>query len=77
MPNLTLSIDADLLKRARKIAIERDTSLTGMIRDYLEEMVKGEETRNEIDAAELEDLFSKSPMIVGSKTWSRDELHER
>jgi hypothetical protein len=77
MPNLTLSIDTDLLKRARKIAIEKDTSLTGLIRDYLEELVRYEETRNEIDATELERLFSKSPMVVGEKKWNREELHER
>jgi hypothetical protein len=77
MPNLTLSIDADLLKRARKIAVERDTSLTGLIREYLQELVRREETSNEIAAAELEALFAQSHMIVGEKRWHRDELHER
>ncbi len=77
MPNLTLSIDADLLKRARKIAIDRDSSLTGLIRGFLEELVRREETGNEVAAAELEELFRRSAMVVGTKSWSRDELHER
>jgi hypothetical protein len=77
MPNLTLSIDADLLKRARKIAIDRDSSLTGLIRGFLEELVRREETGNEVAAAELEELFKRSAMVVGTKSWSRDELHER
>jgi len=66
-----------LLKRARRIAVERDTSLTGLIREYLQELVRREETSNEIAAAELEALFAQSHMIVGEKRWSRDELHER
>ena len=77
MPNLTLSIDADLLKRARKIAIDRDSSLTGLIRGFLEELLRREETGNEVAAAELEELFRRSAMVVGTKSWSRDELHER
>jgi hypothetical protein len=77
MPNLTLSIEADLLKRARKIAIDRDSSLTGLIRGFLEELVRREETGNEVAAAELEELFRRSAMVVGTKSWSRDELHER
>ena len=34
--NITLSLDDDLVKKVRKIAVERDTTLTGMVRDYLE-----------------------------------------
>src|SRR5947209_2506708 len=37
--NLTLSLDDKVVKEARKIAIERDTTLTALIRDFLEELV--------------------------------------
>ena len=36
--NVTLSLDDDLVKKMRKIAIERDTTLTGLIREYLEDL---------------------------------------
>ena len=36
--NLTLSLDDELVKKARKIAVERDTTLTGMVRGYLEKL---------------------------------------
>jgi predicted transcriptional regulator len=36
--NITLSLDDDLVKKVRKIAVERDTTLTGMARDYLEKL---------------------------------------
>lgn len=39
MANITISIDDDLLKRARKIAIDRDTSFNGLVREYVESLV--------------------------------------
>jgi hypothetical protein len=34
--NITLSLDAELVKKAHKIAAERNSTLTDMLRDYLE-----------------------------------------
>jgi hypothetical protein len=34
--NVTLSIEDELVKTVRKIAIDRDTTLAGLIREYLE-----------------------------------------
>jgi predicted nucleic acid-binding protein len=36
--NVTLSLDDDLVKKVRKIAVDRDTTLTALIRRYLEEV---------------------------------------
>jgi len=72
-----LSIDADLLKRSRRIAIDRNTSLTGLIREYLEDLVRRDEVAAEAAASELEELFRTSTMVVGERRWSRDDLHER
>ena len=77
MPNVTLSIDADLLKRARKIAVERDTSLTGLIREFLSDLVRKDDLQNELAASGLEELFATSPMVVGEKNWIRSDLYER
>jgi len=33
--NITLSLEDELVKEVRKIAVERDTTLTSMVRDYL------------------------------------------
>ena len=77
MANITMSIDDGLLKKARKIAVEKDTSLTGLVRAYLRELVEKEEVLNEMTASELESLFAGSKAVVGKKTWSREELHAR
>ena len=36
--NITLSLDDELVKKVRKIAVEHDTTLTGIVRDYLEKL---------------------------------------
>lgn len=77
MSNITMSLDDELVKKARKIAMDKDTSITGLIRKYLQELVEQEELSNTTAAAELESLFRQSKAVVGRKTWSRDELHDR
>ena len=77
MANITMSIDDELLKTARKIAIEKDTSLTALIRGYLKELVQEKEVLKEMAAQELESMFASSEAVVGGKTWSRDDLHGR
>ena len=77
MSNITMSIDDELLRKARKIAIDRDSSLTGLIRLFLEDLVKKEEVKKEIAVMELKSLFNSSRAVVGEKPWSREDLHER
>ncbi|MFP4302708.1 MAG: hypothetical protein ACLFQZ_11830 [Spirochaetaceae bacterium] len=77
MANVTISIDDDILKRAKKIAIDRDTSFNGLVRGYVESLVAAEQRRRELQIQELDRLFEESPAIVGPVAWSRDDLHER
>ena len=77
MANVTISIDDDALKRAKKIAIDRDTSFNGLVRGYVESLVAGEQRRRELQIQELDRLFEESTAIVGPVSWSRDDLHER
>jgi predicted transcriptional regulator len=79
--NVTLTLDDDLVKKVRKIAVDRDTTLTGMIREYLK-TVAAEETVREADRRrqaleKLERSFQELSFRVGKITWTRAELHER
>ena len=77
--NITLSLDDQLVREARKIAVERDTTLTGLIRDYLKDLAaehsRSGRKRREREA--LERSFRHFQFRIGARTWSRDELHER
>ena len=77
MPNVTMSFDDELLKQARMIAIEQDTSLTGLIRAHLQALVEKEKVLKELSVAELHTLFAHSEAVVGERTWSREDLHGR
>ena len=77
MANVTISIDDNMLKRAKKIAIDRDTSFNGLVRNYVETLVAREQRRRELQIEELDRLFEESTAIVGPVTWTRDDLHER
>jgi hypothetical protein len=77
--NVTLSLDEKLVKEVRKLAIERDTTLTGLIRDYLqtlaaEHAVSGRRRR---EREALDRSFAEFQFTVGERTWKREDLHVR
>ena len=77
--NVTLSLDDDLVKQVRKIAVERDTTLTGLVRAYLQDLAaehaKSGRKRRELEA--LEESFKQFQFRMGKRTWTRADLHER
>ena len=72
--NVTLSIDEQVIARARRIAAVRGTSLNQLIRDYLEDL-----TRPGDVTAALEELDTLWTGSTGRSQgpWTREELHER
>ena len=75
--NITMAVDEDLLKKARKIAVDKNTTVTGLIRTYFTHLVEQEEKSKEVIISELEELFNYSKAIIGDKTWTRVDLYER
>ena len=76
MKNLTLRIEEDILAKARQIASEQTTSVNALIREYLNDLVR-QKSRQEIARKELSALCRNSTAVIGSRTWTRDELHDR
>lgn len=77
MASLTLSIDEQLLKRARIRALEQDTSVNALVRDYLRSLV-ADESRGPGMAGFLT-LTESARAGSGSqgRSWKREELYER
>jgi len=77
--NITLSLDDDLVREVRKIAVERDTTLTGVVRAHRQELAAGHaksgRKRRELEA--LRESFQLLKVNVGKITWKREDLHER
>jgi lysophospholipase L1-like esterase len=73
MPNITLSMDDDLLEAGRKYAQEHNTSLNALVRDLLAKTV----TRS--SSIRLEDAFrmaDKHHFSSKGKTWKREDLYD-
>jgi hypothetical protein len=71
--NVTLSIDEQLVERARKRADALGKSLNQLIRDYLQKLTGGDDPERSIE--EFQRLSGKGH----SRGWrfNRDEIHER
>jgi hypothetical protein len=76
--NITLSVPRALLKRVKRLAADRDTSVSSLLSDALmrlaDEDLRYSATRKRALAA------LRSPRSLGTggrRTWSRDALHER
>jgi len=71
--NLTLSIDKDLLERARKAAEAQGKSVNQLVREYLEQVSSADNAENALEE------FRRTSGQGHSRTWrfNRDELHER
>jgi Family of unknown function (DUF6364) len=77
--NITLSLDEKVVKEVRKIAVDRDTTLTGLVREYLEKLAAEAATkgRRRREREALERSFEKYQFNIGKRTWKRADLYER
>lgn len=76
MANLTITLDDEVLRRARLRALEQDVSVNALLRDYLEAYAAAGTTWNQA-TDEILRLSARSRSGRGDHSWTRDELHER
>ncbi len=74
--NVTLTIDAELLREARVLAAQEGTSVSGLLRDRLEELVRRHKACDTARRRALARL-RKGYDLRWTPPPSRDELHER
>lgn len=68
---LTLRLGEDLLR-----AVDRNTSVSQMVREYLERVVR-ETGQRRTALARLDRIFRTRRIEVGRRTWTRFDVHER
>ena len=76
MRNLTLAVDEDILIEARKLALERNTSVNELVRCFLAQLVL-EQGQRSAALARLQAHMAEGLYAVGGRSWTRDELHDR
>ena len=74
--NLTITVESEVLKRARIRALEENTSVNAFLREYLESYA-GVSARRRDAVEHLLRLSRHGAAGRGDANWTRDELHER
>jgi hypothetical protein len=77
--DVTLSLNDELVRKVRKIAVDRDTTLTGMVRSYLETVAAESVAagRQCCERETLERSFEHFQFGVGKRTWKWADLYLR
>jgi predicted transcriptional regulator len=75
MANLTLSVDDELLQKAREAAVREQTSVNALVREFLEQYVGARERR--LRALDALDALAERTESASQQPWSRESLHER
>jgi hypothetical protein len=71
--NLTLQLDADVVRRARVVAAKRGTSVSALVARELDALVARDERYDEARRRALELVAHPEPR--GARTWTRDEIY--
>ena len=77
MPNITLTVAEDTIKKVRKIAVDRNTTLTAMVREFLRSVADSDSAERKQAIRALRKSFQGLSRDMGTRTWTRDDLHER
>ena len=75
MTNVTLSIDDDVLQRAREAALRERTSVNALVREFLRNYADCRSRR--LQALDTLDAVAQMGEGRDVQTWSREELHDR
>jgi hypothetical protein len=76
--NITLSLPRELLRQIKRLAADRDTSVSAMMIEALKSLADEDRRYSSARKQALAALrTARSLGTGGRRTWSRDELHER
>lgn len=73
MPNVTISLDEDLLKAGRQYAKEHNTSMNALIRRLLEQTVK---FRSNDWLDECFSIMDRAKADSRGQRWKREDLYD-
>ena len=76
MKNITVSVDDEVYRRARVRAAELDTSVSAMVRKFLNELAEGDTDFQRRKRAQAQALASIRAFRAGDRL-TRDEVHAR
>jgi hypothetical protein len=76
--NVTLALSRSLIRKVKLLAVERDTSISGLLTEFLEEIVKKHDDYERARRKASRDLRRPPDLATGGRaSWKRDDLHRR
>jgi hypothetical protein len=72
--NLTVQLDAEVIRRAKVLAARRGTSVSGLVAQQLEELTAADERYQRARESALR--MMEQTQARGGRQWTRDELYE-
>ena len=76
--NITLSLPKDVLQRVKILAVQRQTSVSRLLTEKLEELVDRDDAYRRARGRHLRRMKHLPDLGTrGRSTWTRDDLHER
>jgi hypothetical protein len=76
MRNITVTVDDETYRRARVAAAELDTSVSALVKTYLEQLAS-DETGNERRKRQEREIRNQIDAFSAADRLSREELHSR
>ena len=74
--NLTITVDKEVLKRARIRALEQETSVNAVLREFLDSYA-GVASTKRAAVDRLVRLSRDASSGRGDSAWTREDLHDR
>ncbi|HPM25268.1 MAG TPA: DUF6364 family protein [Phycisphaerae bacterium] len=76
--NITLSLPKDLVRKAKLMAVERQTSISGLLKELLANEVARDDRYGKARGRHVEALRRGADLGTrGTIDWTREEIHER
>jgi predicted transcriptional regulator len=76
--NITLALPKDVLRRVKRLAVEKETSVSRLLTEALQEVVHREDAYAAARQRALEAMEHPASLGTGGEArWTRQDLHER
>ena len=73
---ITLRVNESVLRAVRLYAAQRGSSVNALVREFFAE-IAAREDRVSSARKRIQDLSGRSSACIGSRSWTRDDLHVR